>query len=138
MILTEKLTLLSEGNFHTINITEKVRSVVKRSGVQEGNALVFYLHTTGAVLLVEHEAGMLVDLEDVVERIVPSEGDYKHHLRGYDANGFAHIRTALLNVSVTVPVLEGDLLLGDYQEILLIDFDKEGKPRNVIVQVMGE
>jgi secondary thiamine-phosphate synthase enzyme len=139
MVLTEKLTLISEGGFYAINITERVRSVVKSSGIREGSVLVFYRHTTGAVIIVEHEAGILVDLEDVLERIVPIAYDYKHHLRGFDTNGAAHIRTALLSVSATVPVVDGDLLIGKYQEILVVDMEPtKGSPRTVIVQVMGE
>ena len=138
MVHTEELTLVSEGSFHAINVTEQVRSVVKTSGVQNGSVLVFFRHTTGAVMIVEHEAGILVDLEDVLEKIVPLAYDYKHHLRGADTNGAAHVRTALLSVSVTVPVLDGDLLLGRWQEILVVDMDPNAKPRTIIVQVMGE
>ncbi len=138
MVLTEKLTLVSEGGFYAINVTEQVRAVVKAAGIREGSALVFYRHTTGAVMIVEHDAGILVDLEDVLEKIVPVAHDYKHHLRGFDTNGAAHIRTALLSVSVTVPVVDGDLLLGTYQEIVVVDMEPEGRPRTVIVQVMGE
>jgi secondary thiamine-phosphate synthase enzyme len=137
-ILTEKLTLLSEGDFFATNITEQVRDVVRASGVQEGIVSVFYQHTTGAILIIEHEAGILVDLEDVLERMIPISHDYKHHLRGYDENGAAHVRAALLNSSVTIPLLDGDLLLGTYQEILAIDMDPKVKTRTVIVQVMGE
>lgn len=89
-------------------------------------------------MIVEHEAGILVDLEDVLEAIVPVAADYKHHLRGYDSNGAAHIRTALLNVSVTIPIQDNNLLMGTYQEILVIDMDPGHKIRNVIVQVIGE
>lgn len=138
MVLTEKLTLVSEGGFYAINVTEQVRAVVKAAGIREGAALVFYRHTTGAVMIVEHDAGILVDLEDVLEKIVPVAYDYKHHLRGFDTNGAAHVRTALLSVSVTVPVVDGDLLLGTYQEIVVVDMEPEGRPRTVIVQVMGE
>lgn len=138
MIHTKELSLISEGSFFSLNITDQVRSVVKEADIQEGAVLVFYRHTTGAVLLVEHEVGMLVDLEDVLERIAPIAYDYQHHLRGYDANGAAHVRTALLSVSATIPVLSGDLLLGEYQEIIVIDFDPGEKTRTVVVQVTGE
>lgn len=138
MIHTESLSLVSEGGFFSLNITNQVRSILQDAAIQEGTVLVFYRHTTGAVLLVEHEAGMLVDLEDVLEKITPAAYDYKHHLRGFDANGAAHIRTALLSVSATVPVVSGDLLLGEYQEIIVIDFDPGEKTRTVIVQVTGE
>lgn len=138
MIHRQELSLVSEGDFHAFNVTDQVRDVVAQSGIRDGSALIFYRHTTGAVLIVEHEAGILVDLEDVLEKVVPVAADYKHHLRGYDSNGAAHVRTALLNVSTTVPVVDGDLLLGSYQEILVVDMDSGQKARKVLVQVMGE
>lgn len=139
-ILTETLEFQSEGNFYAVNMTERVRDVVKRSGVREGSALVYYQHTTGAVLIVEHEAGSLVDMQEALERVAPLAWAYKHHRRGYDANGAAHVRTALLNVSATVPVVGGDLAMGIYQEIVVLDFDPVDEPhtRRVTVQVMGE
>ena len=138
MIHTETLTLISDGRFHAFNVTEEVRAAVRASGMRAGSALVFYRHTTGAVMLVEHEAGMLLDLEEVLEQITPVARDYKHHLRGVDLNGAAHVRTALMNASVTVPVLDGDLAVGTYQDIVVLDMDPEPRPRTVIVQVMGE
>ena len=140
MIVTETIELESEGNFHTMNVTEKVRDVVNRSGVRQGSALVFYRHTTGAVLAVEHEVGLLADLEELFDRLAPIDADWKHHRRGYDANGGAHIRTAFLNPSITVPVVDGELLLGTYQEILIADFDpiEETRTRKLVVQVAGE
>jgi secondary thiamine-phosphate synthase enzyme len=138
MIHTETLTLISDGHFHAFNVTEDVREAVNASGIRAGAALVFYRHTTGAVMLVEHEAGMLLDLEDLLEQIAPVGRDYKHHLRGVDLNGAAHVRTALMNASVTVPVLEGDLAVGTYQDIVVLDMDPQPRPRTVIVQVMGE
>jgi len=137
-IFTKSLTLVLEGNFCVANITEQVRSVVQGSGIQAGIALVFYPHTTGAVTLVEHEAGIIVDLEDVLEKVAPTGHDYKHHMRGYDTNGAAHVRTALLTTSVTVPIIDSDLLLGTYQEILAINMDPDAPTRTVVVQVMGE
>lgn len=138
MILTRRIPVLSEGDFYAANITDQVREVIAESGVQEGAALVFYRHTTGALVIVEHEAGILVDFKDVLEKIVPAAADYKHHLRGYDENGAAHVRTALLSVSLTVPIVDGELLLGTYQEIVMIDMDPGRKERSVIVQVTGE
>jgi secondary thiamine-phosphate synthase enzyme len=138
MIHTEKLTLISDGRFHAFNVTEDVRAAVRASGIQAGAALVFYRHTTGAVMLVEHEAGILLDLEEVLEAITPVTRNYWHHLRGVDVNGAAHVRTALMNASVTVPVLDGDLGVGTYQDIVVLDMDPEPRPRTVIVQVMGE
>ncbi len=138
MIVTEKVSVLSQGRFHVHNVTEQVREVVRRSGVREGSVLVYYTHTTGGLVIVEHEVGLLADLEDALEGIAPAAGEYRHHLRGYDLNGAAHVRTALLGVSVTVPVVDGDLLIGSYQEILLVDMEPQPKARTLVVQVQGE
>ncbi len=138
MVFTEKLAFITEGDFYALNITDQVRDVIKVSGIKEGSVLVYYRHTTGAILIIEHEVGILVDLQDVLDSIVPLAYEYKHHLRGYDSNGAAHVRTAMLNVSVTIPVADADLMIGSYQEIIMIDMDPQGCPRNVTVQVMGE
>jgi secondary thiamine-phosphate synthase enzyme len=138
MIHTEKFTFISEGTFFAVNVTEQVRTAIQNAGIQNGMALVYYCHTTGAAMIIEHEAGILVDLEDVLEKIVPTAYEYKHHMRGFDSNGSAHVRTALLNVSVTVPVVDGDLAIGTWQEILVIDMEPQGRPRTVMIQVMGE
>lgn len=138
MILTHELTLFSEGGFYALNITDPVQAVVDASGVKEGLALVFYRHTTGALLVAEHEAGILVDFEDALERIAPSNAEYQHHRRGYDRNGSSHLRAGLLSVSITLPIRAGRLMLGEFQELLALDMDAGAKARNVVVQVMGE
>lgn len=138
MISTTELMLTSEGDFQAFNITDQVTSAVEASGVKAGQVTVFYRHTTGTVLIAEHEAGLLVDVEDALEKISPVSGDYKHHLRGFDTNGAAHIRTALLGVSVCIPVLHGELMLGSYQEVLVIDMDPQQHTRQVVIQVIGE
>ena len=138
MVVTEKIVINSEGEYHSFNITDQVREVVRASGVTDGSVLVFYQHTSGSVVIVEHEAGMLVDMENLLQQITPTEHDYIHHLRGYDKNGAEHLRTALFGVSVTIPVIDGQLGLGTFQEIIVIDFDRVGKQRTVVVQVSGE
>ena len=138
MVRTTRLQLTSEGRFHTFVITEEAKSFIADSGLRQGTLTVFLQHTTGAVLIVEHEAGFLVDLEDTLERLVPLEGEYRHHMVGYDRNGAVHVRSALLSASVTVPVQDGTLLLGTYQDIMVLDMQRESAPRSVVLQVMGE
>ena len=94
MIYTQTIHFDSEGNWYSLNITEQVRKIVSYSGIKNGMVIIFFQHTTGGVIIIEHEAGFLVDLEDTMERLVPSNGDYTHHLREYDHNGAAHVRTA--------------------------------------------
>ena len=138
MVFTRQFTFDSEGDFYPLNITESVRQALKESGVQEGSVLIYYRHTTGAILVIEHEVGILVDLQDVLDGLIPLARDYKHHLRGYDSNGAAHVRTAMLNVSVTIPVVGAELMIGSYQEIVMLDMDRHAHAREVVVQVTGE
>lgn len=138
MVHTEKHTLISEGGFHVFNVTEQARAAVRAAGIRAGSALVYYGHTTGAVIIIEHEAGILLDLEEALARVAPPDHEYKHHLRGWDTNGAAHVGTALMGTSVTVPVLDGDLLIGAFQEIVVVDMEPRGRPRSMVIQVMGE
>lgn len=138
MIFTKELEIQSDGIFAVINITEDVREFVNSTGIREGKVVVYYRHTTGGVIIGEHEAGIIADLQDIFERTIPTNYEYKHHLRGVDFNGHAHIRSALMTISIDLPISGGDLLLGTYQEILVIDMQIEQAPRYVILQVWGE
>lgn len=138
MVKTKKLSLQSQGYLYSINITEEVRSFVKSSGIHEGMALVFYQHTTGVVMLYEQEAGVMVDIEDALERLFPQDKEFFHHMREVDDNGGSHVRSAFLNSSLTVPVMDGDLAIGKYQEIIILDLQSKPKQRDLILQVMGE
>ncbi len=138
MIHTQLLDLDTSGNFSVVNITEQVRKFVQSTGVTHGQVLVFYKHTTGAVLIGEHEAGFIADLQAFFERVTPINHNYLHHLREVDFNGHAHIRSALLTVTVNIPVLNGNLMLGTYQDILVIDDQTDPAQRTVILQVIGE
>ena len=138
MVKTRRIQIESGGKFSTFVVTEEAKRFVSESGLREGSLTVFFQHTTGSVMIVEHEAGFLVDLEDVLESLVPLERDYRHHLVGYDKNGAVHVRSALLSASVTVPVQDGSLLLGTYQDIMVLDMQRESSPRSIVLQVLGE
>ncbi len=138
MIRTTQLDIDSSGNFTVVNITDSVRDFVTSTGIVEGQVVVFYKHTTGAVLIAEHEAGIIADLQDMLERVSPVSYAYLHHLKRVDFNGHAHLRSALLTVTVTIPILNSEMLLGTYQDILVIDDQTDPAPRRVVLQVIGE
>ena len=137
IVQTTQFDLDTCGNFSVVNVTEQVRDFVQASGLHEGQVLVFYKHTTGAVLVAEHEAGIIADWQAMFEAISPVNGSYYHHLRAVDFNAFAHLRSALMTVSVNIPIVAGDLVLGTYQDILVIDDQSDPANRKLIVQVMG-
>lgn len=138
MIATKQIELDSRGYFSVTNITDRVREFALSTGVKQGQVLVFYRHTTGAVIIGEHEPGIIADIQEMFERVAPMTHKYFHHLRDVDFNGHAHVRSALMATNVVVPIADGQLLLGTYQEILVIDDQTDPAPRFVVIQVSGE
>ena len=138
MLFSEQIRLESDGYFNVICLTEKIKGILEKTGVQNGQLLVYYQHTTGSVIIGEFEAGIVADLKEMFERIAPMGHDYKHHMRGVDLNGHAHCRAAVMPVQATIPVVNGKLCLGTYQDILIIDDQRGAEPRYAIVQVWGE
>ena len=138
MVFSKKITLHSDGHFNVIIVTDQVREFIKSTGICEGHVLIFFRHTTGAVIINEFEAGIVADLQAMFEKISPAAHDYKHHIREVDFNGHAHLRSVLMQSSVSIPILEGEMTLGEFQEILVIDDQVDQDARIVIVQVMGD
>jgi secondary thiamine-phosphate synthase enzyme len=138
MVVSKQIKLQSDGGFNVINITDQVAEFVRSAGIYEGQLCVYFQHTTGAVIIGEHEPGIIADFQDMLERITPTYYPYKHHIRAYDFNGHAHLRAALMQTSVTIPVMNGKMTLGTYQEILVIDDQVDQEPRYLILQVLGE
>jgi secondary thiamine-phosphate synthase enzyme len=116
-------------------LTPDVAAVVRESGIREGQVLVFTPGSTAAITTIEFESGALADLARVINEIAPTGAHYDHDARWGDGNGYSHVRAALLGPSLTVPVADGELLLGTWQQIVLCDFDNRPRRRRIIVQV---
>jgi secondary thiamine-phosphate synthase enzyme len=138
MIKTKLLEVYPGKGFAVQNITHLVDAFVDSSGINQGHIIIFYKHTTGSVIIGEHESGIIADLEHALEIISPESGDYYHHQREVDFNGWAHIRAAIMPTSVTIPIMDQKMVLGTHQEILIIDNQPEELPRFVFLQVQGE
>ena len=138
MIISEELHLSTNGYCDMHNITDKVAEAVRKSGLKNGIVTVFTPSATSGLTTVEYEEGMLTDFADFVERIIPQEARYKHNERWHDGNGFSHVRAALLGPSLTIPFVEGHLILGTWQQITFVDFDNRPRSRRLIAQIMGE
>jgi secondary thiamine-phosphate synthase enzyme len=134
---TGQLRFSTQGDGDVIDLTEGVASVVESSGVQAGVVSVFVPGSTAAVTAMEHEPGGVRDLRAALERLIPAEGDYAHNRLNNDTNSHAHIRAAIMGPSETVPVRDGRLGLGTWQQLVLVDFDDRPRERTVVVQVMG-
>jgi secondary thiamine-phosphate synthase enzyme len=135
------LRLSTVGNGEIVDLTEGVRSVVRTAAFDLGVAIVFARGSTVAVTTMEHEPGGVEDLRTTLERLVPErpeEGrDYEHNRLNNDDNAHAHIRAAIIGPSVSIPLIEGELALGTWQQVVLIDFDDRPRDRVVSVQVVG-
>jgi secondary thiamine-phosphate synthase enzyme len=136
-IHTGQLRFSTEGDGDVIDLTDGVQSVVRSSAVESGIATVFVPGSTAAVTAMEHEPGGVHDLRAALDRLIPAEGDYAHNRLNHDTNSHAHIRAAIVGPSETVPVRDGRLALGTWQQLVLVDFDDRPRQRTVIVQVMA-
>ena len=131
------LRLSTPGDGAIVDLTEGVRSIVRRSEVADGVAVVFAVGSTVAVTTMEHEPGGVADLQALLERLIPRAGEYEHNVRNHDTNAHAHLRAALIGPSESVPVVRGELGLGTWQQIVLIDFDDRPRDRVVSVSLLS-
>ena len=112
--------------------------IVNSSGIMNGMVTVFAGGATAAISCIEFEPGLIQDFPDALERLFPKDMEYAHHLHWDDGNGHSHVRATMLGPSLVVPVLDGKLPLGRWQQIIFIDLDKPARERKVLVQVFGE
>lgn len=120
-----------------IDITREVEDRVQSSGIANGNLLLFISGSTASLTTIEYESGVVNDFKKAIERITPQGIPYEHDRRWGDGNGYAHVRAALLGASLHVPIRESRLLLGTWQQIVLLDFDNRPRTRDVYVQILG-
>ncbi len=132
---TEYLVMHTRTPREFVNLTERVRAVVRQSGVAEGFVLVSSMHITSAVYVNDAESGLLRDIEAWADRLAPP-GDYQHHRTG-ETNGDAHLKNLLLGHQVVLPVSQGDLDLGPWEQVYYAEFDGQ-RPKRVIVKVVGD
>jgi secondary thiamine-phosphate synthase enzyme len=121
-----------------IDITGKVQEVVSGSKLKNGLACIFVAGSTAAVTTVEHEPGLVADMREALDRLYPKDKDYEHHQRWGDGNGHSHVRASMVGPSLTVPVVDGQLLLGTWQQIVFMEFDNKPRTREITVQIVGE
>jgi len=132
-----ELRLRTEGDADVVDITAGVQRVISGAGIDAGQALAFVRGSTAAITTMEHEPGGVHDLREMLERLIPTEGDYEHNRLNRDTNSHAHQRAAVIGSSEAVPVIDGHLALGTWQQLVLIDFDDRPRERTVLVQVIS-
>jgi len=138
MVQTHLLEFSTRGDSDIHDLTSAVSHTVQDSGVRDGVVSLFTPSSTSGLTTIEFEEGALEDLRQALARLAPQDMDYRHNLRWGDGNGHAHVRAALLGPSLSIPLVEGQLGLGTWQQIVFIDFDVRPRHRKVFVQISGE
>lgn len=137
-IITDFIDISSKGDTDIVDVTPQIEEVLHRSGLTKGYLLVFVSGSTAGVTTIEYEPGLQKDLPDALEKLAPAGGRYHHDATWQDGNGHAHIRAALIGASMTVPFKEGSMLLGNWQQIVVVDCDNRPRNRSIVIQMIGE
>ena len=138
MIVTKTIELSAQGYCDIHDITGIVGDQVRSSGISSGTVTVFVPGSTGGLTTIEYEPGLRADMPELMEKLIPSNVEYKHDQTWHDGNGFSHLRAAMIGPDITVPFVSGKLMLGTWQQVVFIDFDNRSRKRELIVQIMGE
>jgi secondary thiamine-phosphate synthase enzyme len=138
MIFNSYIELRTRGHADMHDLTPEVLRLIEENGSREGLVTIFTPSSTSALTTIEFESGALDDLRRALDEIAPPGADYKHNLRWGDGNGHAHLRAALLGPSLSIPLVNGRLTLGTWQQILFIDFDVRPRSRSLVVQILGD
>ena len=137
-VLSDTVQLHSEGEGDIIDITEKLLNIVKVSKIKNGIITVFVSGSTAAVTTIEYEPGLVHDFPEMLSRIVPKDIEYEHDNTWHDGNGHSHVRASLIGPSITIPIINGKLTLGTWQQVVLLEMDRRSRNRTLILQLMGE
>ncbi len=134
----EEIIKSSEANCQIFDITEDIEEIIEKSKIKNGIVTAFAIGSTAGITTLEYEPGLIKDLPKLLEKIIPTYQNYNHNETWGDGNGHSHLRSALIKTSLTIPLVNSELTLGTWQQIVFIDFDNKHRTRRIAVQVMGE
>ena len=137
MIKVFELQRDTSGGTDVLDLTSELKQNLVDSGVRSGQVVVFVPGSTGAVTTIEYEPGVVEDLRQAIERAAPRGIPYAHDEAWGDGNGYSHVRAALVGPSITIPVIDGHMTLGTWQQVVLLDFDNRPRQRRIIQQIIG-
>ena len=137
-IITKQLSLRTKGTGDLINITGQIQESLESSNLKQGAVTVFVVGSTAAITTFEYESGLISDIKELYEKLIPQTKSYVHDETWGDANGFSHLRAALQGPSLVVPFTSSRLILGTWQQIVLAEFDTRSRQRKIILQFIGE
>ncbi len=133
-----QIMVQTTGKTDVIDVTHQVMGEVGKSNVQDGAATLFIPGSTAALTTIEFESGVINDLKKAIEKMAPEDIYYEHNERWGDGNGYSHVRAAIFGASLNIPIVEGKITLGMWQQIVLLDFDNSPRERRIVVQISGE
>ena len=133
-----ELNVKTRGEVDIINITDDVQDIVNKSKIKDGIVCLFVPGSTGTITTIEYEPGLMKDLPRVLQKIAPKGEYYNHHETWHDDNGHSHVRASLMGPGMSVPVKNGKLIHGTWQQIVFVELDTSPRNRNIIVQIVGE
>ena len=137
-VITKSFSIKTKGDTDILDITHQVEKALKETQLKNGILTVFVPGSTAGITTTEYEPGLLQDLPATFEKLIHKRDEYKHNLTWGDGNGYAHVRAALLKSFFTVPFVKGEMILGTWQQIILVDFDNRRRQREIVVQIIGE
>ena len=137
-IYSDTFILETGGETDIIDITDQIEQILDKSSMSNGTATVFVGGSTAGITTIEFEAGLLQDLREAYERLAPRNGYYAHNERWGDGNGFAHVRASMTRQDMSIPFIRKKLILGAWQQVILVDFDNRPRKREITVQIVGE
>ncbi len=138
MVKTTTVSISTRGNADMHDVTDEIAGAIRESGLRNGTVTIFCPSSTSGLTTIEYENGALSDLRRMFDEIISPNREYAHNARWGDGNGHSHIRAALLGASLSVPVVDGQMTLGTWQQVLHVDFDVRPRQRELVVQMIGE
>jgi len=138
MIINQEIALHTKGDCDIIDVTSEIERRISDAGISTGTVTVFVPGSTAGITTIEFESGVLSDLKAMWDRIVPKNLTYAHDRRWGDGNGYSHVRASMLGPSLTIPLMNGKIMLGTWQQVVLVDFDNRPRSRQIVLQIMGE
>jgi secondary thiamine-phosphate synthase enzyme len=137
-VLTKVITVGSNGENDMLDITRQTDESIKASGLQDGIVTIFVSGSTASITTIEYEVGLKKDFPKMLARIAPSEIEYEHDNTWHDGNGHSHVRASLIGPSLTVPFKNKSLMLGTWQQIVLLEMDTRQRERKIVLQIIGK
>lgn len=137
-VFQSEIQLKNTRETEIVDITSELERVVQKSGLKSGILSVFIAGSTGAIITLEYEPGLLRDIPDFLERVAPKSGNYFHEQTWHDGNGHSHVRASLLGPSLTIPINQGRVIHGTWQQVAFMELDVKPRQRRLYVTIIGE